>query len=185
MSASSSDDAELLRRTEQLLEQEPEGQDAALSRLLQDLGTLWDKPATETLEQAFQLFGTAVGKHSKLEQRHQTWKVPANRGLEGWQTLFRDTGILAWALKDLDSSNNTSTLRKQYLRTIGNCVADNGTCTAPYFLTCSTDLFTRPQPRTCCKGPREAGFSYIRPRTEHYCPDSTLQPLQRFWYVFL
>jgi hypothetical protein len=69
MSAGSSDDAELLKRTEQLLEQDPEGQDAALSGILQELGTLWDKPATETLEKTFQLFGTAVGKHSKIEAK--------------------------------------------------------------------------------------------------------------------
>jgi hypothetical protein len=69
MSASSSNDAELLRRTEELLEQDPQGQAAALSGLLQELGTLWNKPATETLEKAFQLFGTAAGKHSKSEER--------------------------------------------------------------------------------------------------------------------
>jgi hypothetical protein len=75
MSASSSNDAKLLRRIEKLLEQDPQGQDAALSGLLQELGTLWDKPATETLEKAFQLFGTAAGKHSKNEERDEVLAV--------------------------------------------------------------------------------------------------------------
>jgi hypothetical protein len=75
MSAISSDDAELLRRTEELLDQHPQGQDAALSDLLQELGTLWDKPAADTLEKVFQLFGTAAGKDSKKEERHETLKT--------------------------------------------------------------------------------------------------------------
>jgi hypothetical protein len=75
MSTSSSNDAELLRRVEELLEQGPQGQDAALTGLLRELGTLWDKPAAETLEKSFQLFGTAAGKDSKNEERHETLKT--------------------------------------------------------------------------------------------------------------
>jgi hypothetical protein len=75
MSTSSSNDAELLGRVEELLQQGPQGQDAALTGLLQELGTLWDKPAAETLEKSFQLFGTAAGKDSKNEERHETLKT--------------------------------------------------------------------------------------------------------------
>jgi hypothetical protein len=46
--------------------------------------------------------------------------------LEAWQLPFRDAGVLSLALVSLDSDATTSPLRKQYLRIIGNCVADNG-----------------------------------------------------------
>jgi hypothetical protein len=75
MSTMSSDDTELLKRTEELLDQNPQGQDAALTGLLQELGTLWDKPAADTLEKTFQLFGTAAGKDSKNEERHETLRT--------------------------------------------------------------------------------------------------------------
>jgi hypothetical protein len=47
--------------------------------------------------------------------------------VEAWQTPFREIGILSNALMALDSNDTTYLLRKQYLRVIGNCVADNGT----------------------------------------------------------
>jgi hypothetical protein len=56
---------------------------------------------------------------------HLAWKL-ANIGAEEFQTSFRETGILALALKGLDSNTAQKSLRKQYLRLVGNCVADNG-----------------------------------------------------------
>ncbi|KAH7400773.1 hypothetical protein DE146DRAFT_653941 [Phaeosphaeria sp. MPI-PUGE-AT-0046c] len=101
------DEAGLLQRLEALLENNSAGQDAPLRTIQDELARLPKDRATSTLEQAYQSLGTAVGKD------------------KGWQTLYRDTSILAAALKDLDSSDRPASLRKQYLRVIGNCVADN------------------------------------------------------------
>jgi hypothetical protein len=46
--------------------------------------------------------------------------------IEEWQTSFREAGVLTHALERLEPSLATPTLAKQYLRVIGNCVADNG-----------------------------------------------------------
>jgi hypothetical protein len=59
-------EAELLKRVEVLLEQGPESQDAALRELQKELITKRKEPATDVLENIFQLFGTTVGKQSKI-----------------------------------------------------------------------------------------------------------------------
>jgi hypothetical protein len=59
-------EAELLKRVEVLLERDPEGQDAALCELQKELITKRKEPATDVLENIFQLFGTTVGKQSKI-----------------------------------------------------------------------------------------------------------------------
>lgn len=46
-------------------------------------------------------------------------------GLETWQMPFREAGILAHAIKELGRSSTPARLAKQYLRVIGNSVADN------------------------------------------------------------
>ncbi|KAF2033597.1 GTP binding protein-like protein [Setomelanomma holmii] len=94
-------------RVEALLEQDAAGQDAALRSLQQELGALQMERQNDILEQIFQSFGTAVGKQKE------------------WQASFRESGILALALEDLDSSVASTSLQKQCLRVIGNSVADN------------------------------------------------------------
>jgi hypothetical protein len=44
--------------------------------------------------------------------------------VEEWQDPYRESGIFAHAVQNLDPTNP---LAKQYLRVIGNSVADNGT----------------------------------------------------------
>ncbi|KAL5117522.1 hypothetical protein ACEQ8H_004552 [Pleosporales sp. CAS-2024a] len=98
---------ELLNRVEHLLGQDPANHTAALQHVQKELEALRVESDSQLLETIFSSFGTTVGKH------------------KGWQTPFRETGILALALKNLDSSDAPTPLRKQYLRVIGNCVADN------------------------------------------------------------
>ncbi|KAF2818978.1 hypothetical protein CC86DRAFT_363374 [Ophiobolus disseminans] len=95
----------MLDRVQTLLESSPEGQDAAFCDLQEELRTMLEEPSLDALEQTIQILGTAVGKQ------------------KDWQTPFREAGLLDFALDGLDT--DVSSLRKQFLRVIGNCVADN------------------------------------------------------------
>jgi hypothetical protein len=67
MSSTTNDgDASLLQRVKQLLEEKPEAQDSTLQELQKELRTVQVQARSETLEKVFQLFGTAVGKHSMI-----------------------------------------------------------------------------------------------------------------------
>jgi hypothetical protein len=69
MSSTTNDgDVSLLQRVEQLLEESPEAQESTLQELQKELGILRIETSSETLEKIFQSFGTAVGKHGKIEQ---------------------------------------------------------------------------------------------------------------------
>ncbi|KAF1842091.1 GTP binding protein-like protein [Cucurbitaria berberidis CBS 394.84] len=98
---------EFLESIELLLEGSPEGQDAALRTLLHKLERFVDIGDAEPAEVATKLLGTAVG------------------GQKEWQTPFRESGILSFALSRLSVSDHTDPLAKQCLRVIGNSVADN------------------------------------------------------------
>jgi hypothetical protein len=125
MSTIRNDEESLLERVETLLKQNPKSQEDILRHLQTELVSLRAKSDTKTIETVFQEFGTAVGTDSK---RNLTLNgAAANFDAEGWQTPLRETGILAFALEGLDPSNATASLQKQYLRVVGNCVADNGT----------------------------------------------------------
>jgi hypothetical protein len=65
MASNPSEDAELLKRVENLLEKHPAGQDNILLELQQELGALRKESDTGTLEKVFQTFGTAVGNQSR------------------------------------------------------------------------------------------------------------------------
>ncbi|KAH7077642.1 hypothetical protein BKA63DRAFT_508670 [Paraphoma chrysanthemicola] len=98
---------DLLERVDVLLEQDPTDQDTALQDLQEELVGLRDHRKNDTLEKIYQAFGTAVG------------------GKKEWQRPFREVGILSLALEDLDSTDAPTSLKTQYLRVIGNSVADN------------------------------------------------------------
>ncbi|KAJ8111940.1 hypothetical protein OPT61_g5583 [Boeremia exigua] len=66
-------------------------------------------PDSEPSEQALQLLGTAVGQQ------------------KAWQDLYRESGLLDYVLQNLGDVSVPLALRKQYLRIIGNSVADNDT----------------------------------------------------------
>ncbi|KAH3946357.1 hypothetical protein HBH64_051930 [Parastagonospora nodorum] len=83
------------------------GQDATLVDLQKELGDLREDSDSAVLERMYQSLATSVGKQQEF------------------QTPFRETGILALALKGLESNSAPKSLRKQYLRLVGNCVADN------------------------------------------------------------
>ncbi|KAH7088185.1 GTP binding protein-like protein [Paraphoma chrysanthemicola] len=100
---------DLLARVEVLLAQDPTDQDAALQELQKELVALRDNKENETLEKIYQAFGTAVGRKKE------------------WQRPFREDGVLSLALEDLPSIDAPTNLKKQYLRVIGNSVADNDT----------------------------------------------------------
>ncbi|KAF2633755.1 ARM repeat-containing protein, partial [Macroventuria anomochaeta] len=78
--------------------------DASLRTLVNKITTT---SHTESTEEALQLLGTAVGKQ-------KTWQDP-----------FREAGILDYVLRNLGDVSIPLALRRQYLRIIGNCVADN------------------------------------------------------------
>ncbi|KAF9697438.1 hypothetical protein EKO04_004756 [Ascochyta lentis] len=88
------------------------GPDGA-ENVVSSLKTLVDKftttSHTEPAEEGLQLLGTAVGKQ-------KTWQGP-----------FREAGVLGYVLLNLGDVSIPLALRKQYLRIIGNCVADNDT----------------------------------------------------------
>lgn len=104
------------------------GQDATLVDLHKELGNLREDSDSAVLERMYQSLATSVGKQSKT--RETSLLDYSNVGAEEFQTPFRETGILSLALKGLESNSAPKSLRKQYLRLVGNCVADNGTDTA-------------------------------------------------------
>jgi hypothetical protein len=111
---------------EKLLVLELTGQDATLVDLQKELGNLREDSDLAVLERMYQSLATSVGTQSKA----MSTSLPtcSNVAAEEFQTPFRETGILALALKGLESNSAPKSLRKQYLRLVGNCVADNGTC---------------------------------------------------------
>lgn len=65
MSSYDNSATDFLARLKSFLEHGPESQDASLESLLQELATFREEPEKTTLENAFESFGTAVGKQSK------------------------------------------------------------------------------------------------------------------------
>ncbi|KAI4927905.1 hypothetical protein J4E85_006418 [Alternaria conjuncta] len=94
---------------ERLLQANPAGQTAVLTGYVHKLDAFAASGDNEAIEKTLQLFGTAVG------------------GRKRWQAPFRDSGILAYALRGLSTVRHEDPVAKQYLRVIGNSVADNGT----------------------------------------------------------
>ncbi|KAF2133375.1 GTP binding protein-like protein [Dothidotthia symphoricarpi CBS 119687] len=107
MASFPSDSPEFIDSVELLLEHGPDDENTALGDLLQQLEKLEEDENFGVLEKVAQALGTAVGKQKT------------------WQTPFRELGILESVLKRLDQHNAPLSLQKQYLRVVGNCVADN------------------------------------------------------------
>ncbi|KAF1828682.1 ARM repeat-containing protein [Decorospora gaudefroyi] len=94
---------------ERLLQGNPAGQTAALTGYLRKLEAFGETADHEAIERTLQLLGTAVGGRKK------------------WQSPFRDSGILAYALHGLSTVRHEDPIAKQCLRVVGNSVADNDT----------------------------------------------------------
>jgi hypothetical protein len=65
MSSQDGPTTSFLQRLDALLEHGPEGQNAALRDMLEELATFRQEPDKATLETVFEKFGTAVGKQSE------------------------------------------------------------------------------------------------------------------------
>ncbi|KAF1947697.1 ARM repeat-containing protein [Clathrospora elynae] len=96
-----------LASLERILEGDPAGQDAALGSYRHKLEAFAKTGDHEPIEVTLRLLGTAVG------------------GQKRWQTPFRESGILAYALQGLSVVKHTDPIAKQCLRVIGNSVADH------------------------------------------------------------
>ncbi|XP_014557119.1 hypothetical protein COCVIDRAFT_98002 [Bipolaris victoriae FI3] len=94
---------------ERLLQGNPAGQTAALTDYVHKLAAFATSGDRVPIEKTLQLFGTAVG------------------GRKRWQAPFRDSGLLAFALRGLTAARDDEPIAKQCLRVIGNSVADNDT----------------------------------------------------------
>ncbi|KAH7552649.1 armadillo-type protein [Bipolaris maydis] len=94
---------------ERLLQGNPAGQTAALTDYVHKLAAFATSGDRVPIEKTLQLFGTAVG------------------GRKRWQAPFRDSGLLAFALRGLTAARDDESIVKQCLRVIGNSVADNDT----------------------------------------------------------
>ncbi|EMD89312.1 hypothetical protein COCC4DRAFT_137990 [Bipolaris maydis ATCC 48331] len=94
---------------ERLLQGNPAGQTAALTDYVHKLAAFATSGDRVPIEKTLQLFGTAVG------------------GRKRWQAPFRDSGLLAFALRGLIAARDDESIVKQCLRVIGNSVADNDT----------------------------------------------------------
>ncbi|KAJ4317160.1 hypothetical protein N0V94_005096 [Neodidymelliopsis sp. IMI 364377] len=92
-----------------LLSLGPDSSEEAVSRLKSLPGKFTSTSHTKSVEEALQLLGTAVGKQ------------------KDWQNPYRDAGVLDYVLRNLGDVSIPLALRTQYLRIIGNCVADNDT----------------------------------------------------------
>jgi hypothetical protein len=68
MSLNEESAVDFLERLKAVLEHGPQGQDTALRGLLEELSAHRKGPKKDTLEKAFEIFGTAVGKQSKSAQ---------------------------------------------------------------------------------------------------------------------
>jgi hypothetical protein len=66
MSSSDGKSADFLEQLKTLLAGAPEGQDAALRGILEQLLPFREESGKETLEKAFELFGTAAGKQRMM-----------------------------------------------------------------------------------------------------------------------
>ncbi|KAF1932857.1 ARM repeat-containing protein [Didymella exigua CBS 183.55] len=90
-----------------LLELGPERSDDVNASLKTLLNKFTTSPRSEPVGEALQVLGTAVGRQ------------------KAWQECFREAGLLEYVLHNLGDVSIPFALRKQYLRIIGNCVADN------------------------------------------------------------
>ncbi|KAH7345938.1 armadillo-type protein [Pyrenochaeta sp. MPI-SDFR-AT-0127] len=100
---------EYLESLEFLLEGSPVGKDAELEEFFRRLQAFVETGDTEMAEVTVRLLGTAVG------------------GQKEWQIPYRESGILTYAIHGLAVVDYRGPLAKQYLRVIGNSVADNDT----------------------------------------------------------
>ncbi|KAF1968814.1 hypothetical protein BU23DRAFT_601953 [Bimuria novae-zelandiae CBS 107.79] len=107
------DPQESLADLEKYLEKGPQADYQELSKITLWLENLGPASNAESDVKAVQLLGTAAGKQ---------WGE--NRV---WQDPFRQYGILARVLRNLDPSTDITTLNNQYLRVIGNAIAYNNT----------------------------------------------------------
>ncbi|KAF2730794.1 ARM repeat-containing protein [Polyplosphaeria fusca] len=98
---------ELLSSLELYLRQSPKSDCGELDEIPEILTRLVQKRDAKEAESVAQVLGTAVG-----QQKY-------------WQLPFKQSGILAHCLSHLDLSESPAGLIRQYLRVIGNCVADN------------------------------------------------------------
>ncbi|KAF2687362.1 ARM repeat-containing protein [Lentithecium fluviatile CBS 122367] len=94
---------EMLNGLEEYLDAGPTGDYQRLRGATESLG----EGESEDGLAVVQLLGTAVGKQ------------------HGWQNPFRENGILRHVLSSLDPARVPTAMIKQYLRVVGNCVADN------------------------------------------------------------
>ncbi|KAF2852899.1 GTP binding protein-like protein [Plenodomus tracheiphilus IPT5] len=93
-----------------LLEKTPDSSyHATLTDALRKLEAFVASGNLESALKILDLLATALGKQ------------------KGWQTLYRETGILDYVLQQLSSNEPEEILSKQCLRVIGNSVADNDT----------------------------------------------------------
>ncbi|KAF2712188.1 ARM repeat-containing protein [Pleomassaria siparia CBS 279.74] len=103
----SSDSAEFLSELESYLNRGPEEQCSELQEIPVRLSKLENDGELEIAEKTVQLLGTAVGQQKK------------------WQIPFQSSGVLSLVTQQLNPDKVPIVLCKQYLRVIGNCVADN------------------------------------------------------------
>lgn len=89
------------------LDSEPGEDDSRLEEIPLRLQEIEDHGDSGPVARIVQLLGTALG---------------ANRN---WQGPFREKGLLAHVAQKIDPATTSSELSKQYLRVIGNSVADN------------------------------------------------------------
>lgn len=124
MSLSGDEIPEYLGSLEFLLESDPQGKDAELREFFRKLQAFVEADNIEVAEVTVRMMGTAVGGQSEWSNldRSSTELTSA----EGWQTPYRESGILTYAIHGLSVTDHESPLAKQYLRVIGNSVADNG-----------------------------------------------------------
>ncbi|KAH9877513.1 hypothetical protein IAQ61_002880 [Plenodomus lingam] len=93
-----------------LVDKTPEpSHNAALRAALQKLEASIASGNLESAQNFLDLFATSVGKQKE------------------WQAPYRETGILDFVLQQLSATEPQKSLSKQYLRVIGNSVADNDT----------------------------------------------------------
>jgi hypothetical protein len=75
MSLSEDSATEFLERLRVVLERGPEGQDIALRAVLEEFPAYRQELKKDTLEKAFEILGTAVGKQSKSADVEEPWTV--------------------------------------------------------------------------------------------------------------
>ncbi|KAF2473375.1 GTP binding protein-like protein [Lindgomyces ingoldianus] len=107
MSQFSGNSKDFLDSLESCLDKHPRNQYESLKGVPDRLTGFLEQGDEGTCERAVQLLGTAVGKE------------------RDWQSPFQENGVLAHVVQKLDPASNSTGLAKQYLRVIGNCVADN------------------------------------------------------------